>query len=248
MTSTEPGTPGCLLKSVVSTVTSMSEQPICWLAMLAVAASRASLRAVCASRASEAERAPSAAADLERLVGARRSPAEDDQADEEREGGYADRRLDRGRTALVTPAHGVLAAVGSVSRSTGTVALWRDPDVPAGDHAQAEPGDGHRGRCGGPAGLVEVPVSTSSPPASAMKSLAAPTPSDSRPCSAAGGSGALLRGRDRDRSGVVEERGLHPQEHDREERGQQDHELDRHRAPLDRAAGERLLDVAGLRL
>ena len=35
VTSTEPGTPGCLLKSVVSTVTSTSEQPICWLAMLA---------------------------------------------------------------------------------------------------------------------------------------------------------------------------------------------------------------------
>ena len=80
--------------------------------------------------------------------------------------------------------------------------------------------------------LVEVPVSTSSPPASSRKSLAAPTPSDSRALLGAGGSGALLRGGDRDRPGVVVERGLHAQEHDREECGQQDDELDRDRAPL----------------
>jgi hypothetical protein len=40
-----------------------------------------------------------------------------------------------------------------------------------------------------------------------------------------GGAGALLRGRDRRRTGVVEQRGLHPQEHEGEQRGQQDYEL-----------------------
>ena len=47
---------------------------------------------------------------------------------------------------------------------------------------------------------------------------------------AAGGAGALLRGGDRHGAGVVEQRGLHPEEHHREEGGQQDHELDGRRA------------------
>lgn len=45
-------------------------------------------------------------------------------------------------------------------------------------------------------------------------------------------SGALLRGRGGHGSRVVEERGLHPDEHDREVRGQQDEERDRDRAPV----------------
>ena len=48
----------------------------------------------------------------------------------------------------------------------------------------------------------------------------------------AGGSGALLRCGNGDRLGVVVERGLHAQEHDREECGQEDDELDRNRAPV----------------
>src|SRR3546814_17813270 len=47
-----------------------------------------------------------------------------------------------------------------------------------------------------------------------------------------GCSGALLRGGDRDRSGVVVERGLHPQEEHREQSRQQDHEFDRDRTTL----------------
>ena len=41
---------------------------------------------------------------------------------------------------------------------------------------------------------------------------------------------ALLRGSDRHGPGVVEQRGLHPEEHHREQSGQQDDELDRDRA------------------
>ena len=43
---------------------------------------------------------------------------------------------------------------------------------------------------------------------------------------------ALLRGGDRDRPGVVEQRGLHPEEHHREQDRQQDHQLDGRRAAL----------------
>jgi hypothetical protein len=51
-------------------------------------------------------------------------------------------------------------------------------------------------------------------------------------CLRPGCSGTLLCGGNRDRSGVVVERGLHPQEEDREQSRQQDHEFDRDRTTL----------------
>ena len=49
---------------------------------------------------------------------------------------------------------------------------------------------------------------------------------------ASGSAGALLRSRDCCGAGVVEQRRLHPEEEDREQSRQQDHEFDRDRTAL----------------
>ena len=67
------------------------------------------------------------------------------------------------------------------------------------------------------------------------------TPSDCLAVLGAGGASALLCGGDRHRAGVVEQRGLHPEEHHREQGRQQDHELDRHRAAFVPSAGYLML-------
>jgi hypothetical protein len=107
-----------------------------------------------------------------------------------------------------------------------------DRGPPAGDHAQAEPVDGDRRRgrrpVGGGRGGDEDVVAAGV----RHESGGGADPVGGLPVLAARGPGALLGGRDGDRAGVVVQRGLHPEEHDREQGGQHDDQLDRDRAAL----------------
>src|SRR4051812_23944264 len=117
-------------------------------------------------------------------MGARRTPAEDGQADEQRECWYADRCLDRRRASLVPfgwEPHGAARAVGEVSRSTGTVALWVILTFQPGITFRLNPVTVTVAVVVVRRAVAEVAGRASSPPASAMKSFAAWTPSACAP-------------------------------------------------------------------
>ena len=129
-------------------------------------------------------------------------------------------------------AHGVPAALGAVSRSTGTVALCVIRTFHPGITLRLKPVTVTVAVVAVRLALVEVSGEYVVAAGFGDEVVGRADAVGLATLLGAGRSGALLRSRDRHRPRVVEERGLHPQEHDREERGQQDDELDRDRAPL----------------
>ena len=226
---TEAGVPAGVSNPDVSTRTCWLAQRSCWSCRLRVAAARASRLAALWLRAIEADRADSAAADSTTWRAIAYRPAQMINGDEQHERRHDDHRLDRRRPPL--PAASLNSGHGPVIRSTGADADCSTRNLMPGITDSAVPRTVTVTVVAVRRPVTVVPVSTS-PPFGLGEAGGGGDPVAGAGVLGGGGGGALLRGGERDRAGVVPDRGLDADEHGGEQQRQQHHQLHRRRPPL----------------